>query len=95
MAATQGIAADGSPISSHYTEPAAGGKGKIIQSPYEAVSTKRLARNEREISFSKAGKVVLTVRTKVSADGKTRTATLKGTDLAGKPVDGKSVYDKQ
>jgi len=33
-----GTAADGSAIMSHYTVPAQGGDGKIVQSTYEAVS---------------------------------------------------------
>jgi len=45
--------------------------------------------------YTKGGKVVLTVRTRVSADGKTMTTTVKGTDAAGKAVDGSAVYDKQ
>ena len=40
-----GTAADGSAIMSHYTVPAQGGEGKIIQSPYEAVSGKRIGPN--------------------------------------------------
>ncbi len=91
----KGISAEGTPISSHYTVPAAGGDGKIIESPYDAIFGKRMGPNRREISYSKGGKVVLTVRTRVSGDGKTLTATAKGTDLAGKPVDGRSVLEKQ
>jgi hypothetical protein len=45
--------------------------------------------------YSKGGKVVLTVRPRVSADDKTMTATVKGTDTAGKAVDGTAVYEKQ
>ena len=44
---------------SHYTVPVQGGEGKIIQSPYEAVSGKRIGPNEREVLYSKGGKVVL------------------------------------
>src|SRR5712692_7510505 len=44
-----GTAADGSAIMSHHTVPAQGGYGKIIQSPYEAVSAKRMGPNEREV----------------------------------------------
>ncbi len=91
----KGTAADGTPISSHYTVPAAGGEGKVIESPFDAISGKRMGPNQREISYSKGGKVVLTVRTRVSGDGKTMTATVKGTDPQGKPVDGVVVYEKQ
>ena len=91
----KGVSADGTPISSHYTVPAAGGDGKIIESPYDAVSSKRPGPRHREIVYSKGGKAAMTVHTRVSANGKTLTATVKGTDLAGKPVDGESVLEKQ
>jgi hypothetical protein len=89
-----GTAADGSAIMSHYTVPAEGGEGKIIQSPYEAVSGKRMGPNEREVRYSKDGKVVLTTHSKVSADGKTLTVNVKGTDTQGKTVEAVVVYDK-
>ena len=91
----KGISAEGTPISSHYTVPAAGGDGKIIESPYDAVSSTRPGPKHREIAYSKGGKVVMRVQTRVSANGKTLTATVKGTDLAGKAVDGKSILEKQ
>ena len=90
-----GTAADGSAISSHYTVPEQGGEGKIIQSTYEAVSGKRMGPNERAITYSKGGKATLTAHSKISADGKTITVNVKGTDAQGKPVDGIAVYDKQ
>jgi hypothetical protein len=90
-----GTAADGSAIMSHYTVPAQGGEGKIIQSPYEAVSGKRMGSNQLDITYSKGGKVALTVHSRISADGKTRTINMKGTDTQGKPVDAVVVYDKQ
>ncbi len=90
-----GTASDGSAIASHYTVPAQGGGGKIIQSPYEAVSGKRMGPNERAITYSKGGKAVLTAHSKISADGKTITVNVKGTDAQDKPVDGVAVYDKQ
>ena len=43
----------------------------------------------------KGGKVVYTARTKLSADGKTLTADVKGVDGRGKTVDGTLVLDKQ
>ena len=74
-----GTAADGSAISSHYAVPAQGGEGKIIQSTYEAVSGKRMGPNQREITYTKAGKAVFTAHSRVSADGKTITVNAKGT----------------
>ena len=93
--AVKGTAADGTPISVHYTIPAAGGTGKVIESPYEAVSGKRMNANERETSYSKGGKVVYTTTAKLSKDGKMLTVHSKGTNPAGQMVDGTVTYDKQ
>ena len=41
------------------------------------------------------GKVTATQTSVVSADGKTRTVTTKGTDAKGQPVDNVTFYDKQ
>jgi hypothetical protein len=90
-----GTAPDGSPMSSHYTTPVKGGEGKIIQSPYDGVSTKRRSETERVITYSKGGKAVFTSRPKLSADGKTMTVAVKGTDPAGKPIEGTAFYEKQ
>src|SRR5216684_6007332 len=90
-----GTAADGTATMSHYTVPAQGGEGKIIQSPYEAVSGKRIGPNEREVRYSKGGKVILTTHNRVSADGKTVTVNVKGSNAQGQPVDAVVVYDKQ
>ena len=43
----------------------------------------------------KAGKVVTTQQSTVSADGKTRTVTTKGVNAAGKAVDNVAVYERQ
>ena len=48
-----------------------------------------------EVSVKKGGKVTLTGHAVVSADGKTRTLTISGTDAAGKKVETTAVYDKQ
>ena len=53
--------------------------------------------DERTLTFANrlAGKVILTGRMSVSADGKTRTVTVTGTDAAGKQISSTSVFDKQ
>jgi hypothetical protein len=92
---TTGTSADGAPTSAHYTVPAKGGEGKIISGRWEAVSAKRPSPNERVIIFSSGGKVVYTVRSRISGDGKTMTTTVSGTNAAGKEVAGTNVYEKQ
>ena len=53
--------------------------------------------NEQTLSFTakKAGKVTLTGRIVVSADGKSRTVTNSSTDSTGKKIKNTAVYDKQ
>jgi len=48
-----------------------------------------------ELTVKKDGKVTMTGKAVISADGKTRTVTVSGTDPAGKKLEGTSVYDKQ
>lgn len=53
--------------------------------------------DERTLTFTgkKDGKVTLTGRIVISADGKTRTVNVTGTDSQGKKVSGTAVYEKQ
>jgi len=48
-----------------------------------------------QIGLLKDGKVVLTARITVAADGKTRTVTVNTTDANGKKVTSTAFYDKQ
>jgi hypothetical protein len=48
-----------------------------------------------EVTVKKGGKVAATVRTVVSADGKSRTATVTGTTAKGKKFKNVAVSDKQ
>jgi hypothetical protein len=47
-----------------------------------------------DITTMKDGKVVWSGQITVSADGKSRTVTINGTDASGKKFSGKAVYDK-
>jgi hypothetical protein len=93
----KGVTADGTPISNQYTAPLAGGAGKVIQSTtYDGVSTKPSSNpGQRQITYTKGGKPIMTVNSSVSADGKTMTVRVKGTDPTGKPVAGTALYEKQ
>jgi hypothetical protein len=51
--------------------------------------------NTVETISKKAGKVVTTQRSTVSADGKTRTVTTKGVNAAGQTVNNIAVYERQ
>ncbi|MHB8217729.1 MAG: hypothetical protein ACYDDS_16780 [Candidatus Sulfotelmatobacter sp.] len=48
-----------------------------------------------DLTVKKGGKVTMTGKAVVSADGKSRTVTVSGTNAAGKTVTITSVYDKQ
>lgn len=58
-------------------------------------SYKKINDNTAELTNKKDGKTILSGRIVVSADGKTRTVTISGTDANGKKVKFTSVYDKQ
>lgn len=92
-----GTTADGNSYSNHFVAPLKGGAGKIVTSPspYDAVSARKSGASRRVTTFSKGGKVVYTVTTTVSADGKTLTAAAKGTNAVGKAVDCTNVMAKQ
>ena len=66
------------------------------KSPYgDTVALERVDANTTRIISKLAGKVVTTQTIVVSADGKTRTTTTKGTDAKGQKVDSVSFYEKQ
>jgi hypothetical protein len=46
-------------------------------------------------TYKKAGKVVSTIKTKVSDDGKLLTITTNATDAQGRPVHNVALYEKQ
>ncbi len=58
-------------------------------------SIKKIDDHTWEVTVKKDGKVTASGRAVVSADGKTRTVTISGTDPMGKKFKNVSVYDKQ
>lgn len=61
----------------------------------DTVSVTRIDERTIQIVGKFKGKPTTTHMITVSADGKTRTSTAKGTDKNGKPVDSVSYYEKQ
>jgi len=61
----------------------------------DAVSLKRIDASSIETLQKKDGKVVMTITTKVSKDGKTRTSTWHGKNAEGKDVHNVVVFDKR
>ena len=56
---------------------------------------KKIDDHNYELTVKKDGKVTMTGKAVISADGKTRTVTVSGTSAAGKKVTSTAVYDKQ
>ena len=61
----------------------------------DMISAKRIDSHTIETQQKKDGKVVMTVTSKISKDGKTRTGTFVGKDAEGHAVHNVVVYDKQ
>ncbi|MDQ1409386.1 MAG: hypothetical protein QOJ41_1121 [Acidobacteriaceae bacterium] len=61
----------------------------------DTVTVKRIDAHTIQTTIKKGDQVVMTVTSKVSADGKTRTSTFNGKDAQGRAVHNVVVYDKQ
>ena len=61
----------------------------------DTVARTRIDANTVQTVSKKGGKVTTTTLSMVSADGRTRTVTTKGTNAEGKPVHNVAVYEKQ
>jgi hypothetical protein len=61
----------------------------------DTVTVKRIDANTIQTTIKKGDQLMMTVTSKVSADGKTRTSTFKGKDAQGRAVNNVVVYDKQ
>jgi hypothetical protein len=91
-----GTDADGKPAHNEWTGKFDGKDYAVTGDPM--ADTRAYTKvNDHTLSLTnkKDGKVTVTGRIAVSADGKTRTVTTKGTDSKGKKVSSKAVYDKQ
>ena len=91
-----GTNADGTPVHSEWTGKFDGKDYPVTGDPTEDTrSYKQVNDHTLALTNKKGGKVVLTARIVVSADGKSRTVTGSGTNAEGKKVSSTSVYDKQ
>ena len=61
----------------------------------DTVARTRVNANTVQTISKKAGKVVTTQQSTVSADGKTRTVTTKGVNAAGQKINNVAVYERQ
>ncbi len=62
---------------------------------WNAATYKVVNDRTNQITTWKDGKMVWSGKITVSADGKSRTVTMNGTDATGKKFSGKAVYDKE
>jgi hypothetical protein len=93
---TDGTDGDGKATHSEWTGKFDGKDYPVTGDP--ATDTRSYKKvNDRTLAFTnkKGDKVTLSGQGVVSADGKTRTVTLTGTDSTGKKFTSTSVYDKQ
>jgi len=91
-----GVGNDGKPTHSvwlgKFDGTAYPAKGNL---PYNSVSYKVVNDRTNDITAMKDGKMIWSGKITVAADGKSRTATINGTDEKGKKFSAKAVYDKE
>ena len=93
--AVEGVDKDGKPTHSVWVGKFDGKayplKGNLS---YNSVAYKMVNDRTNDITTMKDGKMIWNGRITVSADGKSRTVTINGTDAKGKKFKGTAVYDK-
>ena len=89
----EGTAADGSALKYSFTVKYDGKSYPITGTGH--ITLKQLNSHMTQGTLKIGDKVIATVTTTVSHDGKTATVSSKGTDKDGKPVKQTQVYDKQ
>jgi hypothetical protein len=92
----EGTDGDGNPTHVAYDAKFDGKDYPITGIPNaDTVSVKRVGGDTIQATMKKGDQVVMTVTSKVSTDGKTRTSTFHGKDAQGRTVHNVVVYDKQ
>jgi hypothetical protein len=93
---TEGVNAEGGRTAVQYTANYDGKDYPITGAPNaDMISLKRIDARTVERTNKKDGKVNVTITYVVSQDGKTMTATVKGTNAQGQPVNNVAVWEKQ
>ena len=91
-----GIDGQGKPTHNEWTGMFDGKDYPVTGDPNsDTRAIKQVDTHTSDLTVKKGGKVTITGKAVVSADGKTRTVTLSGTDAAGKHIESTAVYDKQ
>jgi len=89
------ISADGTRTETTYSAHFDGKDVTFKGANSDTIALKKVNARTFESTIKKDGKVVQTVTNAVSADGKTMTATGKGTNASGQPVSSVAVFEKQ
>jgi len=91
-----GVDADGKPSHNEWTGKFDGKDYPLTGDPTaDTRSYKQIDPSTLELTNKKGGKVIVSGKITVSADGKTRTVSTKGMDTNGKKVATTAVYNKQ
>jgi hypothetical protein len=91
-----GVDGQGKPTHNEWTGKFDGKDYPVTGDPTsDTRAIKQIDDHKYDLTVKKGGKVTMTGKAVVSADGKSRTVTVSGTDAAGKKVTATSVYDKQ
>ena len=91
-----GVGADGKPSHNEWTGKFDGKDYPLTGDPTaDTRSYKQIDPSTLELTNKKGGKVVVSGKITVSADGKTRTVSTKGVDANGKKVATTAFYNKQ
>jgi len=95
-ATVDGVDGQGKPTHSEWTGKFDGKDYAVTgDATSDTRSLKKIDDHTLELTNKKGGKVTITGKVVVAADGKSRTLTLSGTDAAGKKIQSTAVYDKQ
>ena len=90
-----GTDAEGKPLHSEWTGKFDGKDYPVTGDPSsDTRSVKKISARTLLLTIKKDGKVTISGRIVVSADGKSRTVTTTGTNSKGKKVSGTAVFDK-
>jgi hypothetical protein len=95
-ATVDGVDAKGNPTHNEWTGKFDGKDYPVTGDPTsDTRSIKQIDDHKLDLTVKKDGKVTMTGKIVVAADGKSRTLTTTGTNAAGKKVTSTWVYDKQ
>jgi len=94
--AVDSVGSDGKAMKWHYAAEPDGKDSPVMGNPaIDMVSATRSTQTAGSTVYKKAGKVVSTLTTAISEDGKLLTVTTKGTDAQGRAVNNVALYDRQ